>query len=160
MTDKFININDFAPYIFYIKIMESNIEMENQKVTVNSTDLLKKFKSREDQYNFLREMSKFFINSIDLYFPKEVGFDSFYFLQVLTGKKNVRLIFFNLQLLPIGHHVDYDLKYFRKDHTLTKDFLLNIIKNDQIYQSYLPDNTDLKALSRDYLLSVSIYIIF
>ena len=76
--------------------MESNIEMEDQKVTVNSTELLKKFKSREDQYNFLREMSKFFINPLDLYFPKEVGFDSFYFLQVLTGKKNVRLILFNL----------------------------------------------------------------
>ena len=61
MTDKFININEFSPYIFQIKIMESSIEMENQKVTVNSIDLLKKFKTRENQYNFLRKMSKLFI---------------------------------------------------------------------------------------------------
>ena len=69
--------------------MENEIELEQQKVPVNGGDLLKKFKSSEDRYNFMREMSKLFYNFLDLYLPKEVGFDSHYFLQVLTGEKKV-----------------------------------------------------------------------
>jgi hypothetical protein len=76
--------------------MEDNINIEDQRVTVNSTELLKKFKSREDKYKFLREMSKLFFNILDLYLPKEVGFDSYYFLLVLTGKKNVKINFYNV----------------------------------------------------------------
>lgn len=38
--------------------MEENIELDAQKVMINGGDLLKKFKSREDRYNFMREMSK------------------------------------------------------------------------------------------------------
>lgn len=158
--DIYINIDDFIFYIVYIQAMEDNINIEDQRVTVNSTELLKKFKSREDKYKFLREMSKLFFNILDLYLPKEVGFDSYYFLLVLTGKKNVKINFYNVQLLPIGSNADYDLKYFQKEHTLTKDFLINIIKNDQIYPSYLPDSVNLKSLSRDYLLSVSLFITF
>ena len=60
--------------------------------------------------------------------------------------------------MPLGHHTDYDLKYFRKDHLLTKEFLITIIKNNGDYQEYIPDNLDLKLLSRDYILSVSFYI--
>ena len=153
-------IYNYFNYIYYIQGMEENIDIEPQKVTVNSSELLKKFKSREDRYNFLREMSNIFFNILDLYLPKEVGFDSYYFLQVLTGTKNVKINIYNVQLLPIGHHSDYDLKYFRKDHTLTKDFLINIIQNNQIYQSYLPDNINLKSISRDYILSVSVFITF
>ena len=77
---------------------------------------------------------------------------------MLTGKKKCKIDIFSFIVIINRHHVDYDLKYFWKEHALTKDLLLNIIKNDQIYQSYLPDNTDLKALFRDYLLSVSLYI--
>ena len=76
--------------------MEENIDIEPQKVTVNSSELLKKFKSREDRYNFLREMSNIYFNILDLYLPKEVGFDSYYFLQVLTGTKNVKINFYNV----------------------------------------------------------------
>ena len=65
--------------------MENAIEVEQQKVPINGGDLLKKFKSSEDRYNFIREL--FFYNFLDLYLPKEVGFDSHYFLQVLTGEK-------------------------------------------------------------------------
>ena len=140
--------------------MEDFVEMNDQKVTVNGGDLLKKFKSLEYQYNFLREMSKLFYNFLDLYLPKEVGFDSHYFVQVLTGAKKVIIFLINIQLMPIGHHADYDLKYFRKDHILTKDFLINIIQNDQKYRDYIPDNIALKSLTRDYLLSVSFILIF
>lgn len=62
-------------------------------------------------------------------------------------------------MLPIGHHSDYDLKYFRKDHTLTKDFLINIIINDPKYKEYIPDNISLKSITRDYMLSVSLILI-
>lgn len=72
--------------------MEENIELDAQKVMINGGDLLKKFKSREDRYNFMREMSKWLYNFLDLYLPKEVSFDCHYFLQVLTGAKKVILI--------------------------------------------------------------------
>ena len=71
--------------------MDEISEINRQQVTVNGGDLLKKFKSRDDRYNFLREMSKYFYNLLDLYLPKEVGFDSHYFLQVLAGSKKVIL---------------------------------------------------------------------
>ena len=38
--------------------MEDEIEIHPQKVRVSDGDLLKKFKSGEDQYNFMREISK------------------------------------------------------------------------------------------------------
>ena len=42
--------------------MEYFVEINDQKVTVNGGDLLKKLKRREGQYNFLREMNKLFYN--------------------------------------------------------------------------------------------------
>ena len=47
--------------------MENEIHMEPQKVSVNGSELLKKFKSSEDRYNFMREMSKKFYNFLDLF---------------------------------------------------------------------------------------------
>ena len=38
--------------------MEDEIEIHPQKVLVVAEDLVKKFKSGEDRYNFMREMSK------------------------------------------------------------------------------------------------------
>ena len=38
--------------------MEENKIIVEQKVTINSSELLKKFKTREDRYNFMRENSK------------------------------------------------------------------------------------------------------
>ena len=88
--------------------------------------------------------------------PNEIGFDSNYFLQVITGDKKVRDIQYNVQLLPLGHHNDFNLRYFRKDHILTKEFLIGIISKDPNYKIYMPDNIELKTLSHDYLLSVSL----
>ena len=38
--------------------MDSNQNLDEPKVLVNSSDLLKKFKTREDRYNFMRENNK------------------------------------------------------------------------------------------------------
>lgn len=70
--------------------MEENLDLEGQKVTVKGSELLKKFKSSEDRFNFMRELSIYLYNFLDLYLPKEVGFDSNYFLRVLNGSKKVR----------------------------------------------------------------------
>lgn len=69
--------------------MEEQINVQRNNVSVKASELLKKFKSREDRFNFMRELSKLLFNFLDLYLPKEVGFDSNYFLQVLSGKKKV-----------------------------------------------------------------------
>lgn len=76
--------------------MDNNNPNNEQKVSVNASDLLKKFKTKEDRYNFLRENSKFKFFILDLYLPNEVGFDSNYFLQVLMGSKKVSHILFNI----------------------------------------------------------------
>ena len=55
--------------------MENKINIE-AKVTVKGADLLKKFKTKEDRFNFLREMSKYIFNFVDLYMPDLPGFDS------------------------------------------------------------------------------------
>ena len=39
--------------------MEENLILNEQHVSVKGSDLLKKFKSREDRFNFMREMSKY-----------------------------------------------------------------------------------------------------
>ena len=75
--------------------MDPNPNLDEPKVLVNSSELLKKFKSREDRYNFMRENSKYLYNFLDLYLPQEVGFDSYFFLMVLSGSKKVIFIFYN-----------------------------------------------------------------
>lgn len=136
--------------------MENKMSVDDHKVIVKGSDLLKKFKTKEDRFNFLREMSKYLYNFLDLYMPDLPGFDSNYFLLVLTGHKKVRNVIYNLQLLPLGHHSDFHLKYFRKEHILTKQFLIEILKKDPSYNLYLPDGVELKSLTRDYILSVSL----
>lgn len=76
--------------------MENNIGLPEQKVSIKGGDLLKKFKSREDRYNFMREMSIYIFNFVDLYLPKEIGFDSNYFIQVLSGSKKVKIYLYNI----------------------------------------------------------------
>ena len=75
--------------------MDINIAHNEQKVSIKASELLKKFKTKEDRYNFLREMSKYDYLISDLYLPNEIGFDSNYFLQVLTGVKKVSNLLFN-----------------------------------------------------------------
>ena len=93
--DKNHNINSQHKTILLFNFMDSNPNLDEPKVLVNSSELLKKFKSREDRYNFMRENSKYLYNFLDLYLPQEVGFDSYFFLQVLSGSKKVIFIFYN-----------------------------------------------------------------
>lgn len=51
------------------------------------------------------------------------------------------------------------MKYYRSDNLLTKHHLVNLIKENNIYTRYLPDSVDLNKLSKDYLFTVSKYII-
>lgn len=51
------------------------------------------------------------------------------------------------------------MNYFRGDGTLTKDFLIKIIKSKAVYNKYLPDGIKYENLSKDFLFSVRIYII-
>ena len=61
-----------------------------QKIRVKASELLSKFKHREDRYNFCREKSKYInIIFIDYYLPQENYFDSTFFLQWLSGTKKV-----------------------------------------------------------------------
>ena len=76
--------------------MDANIPVDEQKVSIKASDLLKKFKTKEDRYNFLREMSKLISFILVLYLPNETGFDSQYFLQVLMGQKKVNYNIFIL----------------------------------------------------------------
>lgn len=63
-------------------------------------------------------------------------------------------------MLPLGKHSDFKLNYFRADGALTKDFLINIIQSKSEYKRFLPDNINYKNLSKDFLFSVSNFIIF
>lgn len=76
--------------------MEEKINIKNENVRVKASDLLRKFKSREDRFNFMRELSKLYFNFLDLFLPKEVGFDTNYFLQVLSGQKKVKIFLYNI----------------------------------------------------------------
>ena len=58
----------------------------------------------------------------------------------------------------MGKHSDYKLNYFRSDKSLTKEFLLNIIRAKNVYNKFLPDNIKLENLSRDFMFSVSLNI--
>ena len=39
--------------------MEENLILNNQQVSIKGSELLKKFKSSEDRFNFICEMSKY-----------------------------------------------------------------------------------------------------
>ena len=139
--------------------MEENKIIVEQKVTINSSELLKKFKTREDRYNFMRENSKIIFFILDLYLPKETGYDSYFFLQVLSGSKKVKYFLLIFQLIPLGHHSDFNLRYYRKDKVLTKAFLIKIIQDKEEYKDYFPDNIKFENITRDFLLSVSKFLI-
>ena len=38
--------------------MENSMKFEDQKLSVKASELLRKFKTKEDRFNFLREISK------------------------------------------------------------------------------------------------------
>ena len=50
------------------------------------------------------------------------------------------------------------MEYFRGDGSLTKEFLINIIKSKIVYQKYLPDGIKLENLIKDFLFSLIVYV--
>ncbi len=74
--------------------MEKEIHIEPQIVSVNGSELLKNLnqtKTNTILWGWVRNLIIF----LDLFQPKEIGFDSHCFLQVLSGKKgNETLILF------------------------------------------------------------------
>lgn len=110
--------------------------MENLTV-MKISELSKKFHTKTDRINFCREAG--------YYFPDLPGFDMQYFLQFLSGVKN---------LLPLGSSAGYAFNYFTGAHAFTKAHLWAYFTSDHNLMSYVPDNARLSYLSRDYLFAV------
>ena len=69
--------------------MEENSINKATKIKIKASELLSKFKHREDRYNFCREKSKYNKLNLDVYLPNEVYFDTIFFLKWLSGTKKV-----------------------------------------------------------------------
>jgi len=121
--------------------MERSVKEEQGTIRLKVSELLKKFKHKEDRYNFCRQKG--------YWLPKEVGFDSTFFVKFLCKQK---------KLIPIGRHSDFKLSYFRGDGLLTKQFLLQTVKSKNEYESYLPDGIKLESLSKDFLFSLIAHV--
>lgn len=79
----------------------------------------------------------------------EPGFDSTYFLQVLSGVKNICLGIFVLGI---------NLAFFRSGIKLDKQYILSKMKGNPTYGEYVPDNCNPAKLSKDFLLNLVAYI--
>ena len=90
---------------------------------------------------------RLFIKILDWYLPRENGFDTSFMIEVLRGKK---------KYLPLSVSSGFDLSYFRKGETLTKNYIINKMMENNVYSDYVPDGVDFTKLSRKFLLSVSI----
>ena len=58
------------------------------------------------------------------------------------------------KLLPIGCLGGFNFPYFSKNKLLTKEDIFKLFAGDENLLSYLPDNPDVRSLSREFLLSV------
>lgn len=69
-------------------------------------------------------------------------------LLVLSGKK---------KLLPLGCFGGFNIPYFSKSKKLTKDDIFKKFIGDESLLIYLPDNPDMKSITRELLLSILFY---
>lgn len=76
--------------------MQREINEIQGTVKIKVSELMKKFKHREDRYNFCRQQGKIiifiifnFIFNKGYWLPNEAGFDSTFFIQFLTKQKQV-----------------------------------------------------------------------
>ena len=63
---------------------------------------------------------------------------------VLSGRK---------KLLPIGLW-GFNFPYYSKEQKLTKEDIFKNFFGDQALLAYIPDNRDIRCITREYLLSV------
>ena len=118
-----------------------NMRNVNDKVPVNATLIVAKYKSLKDRLNFCFEKN--------WYHPKEVGFDASFFLKVIMGQK---------KYLPNNFTVNYKMHYFRKGEKLDKDYIISKMKDNPAYAEYTPDIDDAKKFSKSFLLLLVAYI--
>lgn len=52
------------------------------------------------------------------------------------------------------HIIYYKISYFRNEGLLTKKFLISLIKGKPKYIDYLPDNSKIDNISKDFLFCV------
>ena len=123
-------------------------------VDINVSEIFQKLRTKTDVINFFREQSNYctIINHqfiiIGLYYPNNPHFNKSFLLEVLSGKK---------KLLPLGCLGGFAIPYYTKNKTLTKEYIFKLFLNDQNLMSFLPDNPDIRGLSREFLLSVLFY---
>jgi len=118
-----------------------NMRNVNDKVPVNATLIVAKYKSLKDRLNFCFEKN--------WYHPREVGFDASFFLKVIMGQK---------KYLPNNFTVNYKMHYFRKGEKLDKDYIISKMKDNPAYAEYTPDIDDAKKFSKSFLLLLVAYI--
>ena len=77
--------------------MEINNNINQGTIQVKASEILKKFKHKEDRYNFCRQKGIFnlFFNlniliDIGFWLPNESGFDSTFFVKFLGKEKEVK----------------------------------------------------------------------
>ena len=69
--------------------MDNSQGPNNTGVKVKVSELIKKFRTKKDIYDFCRENSKIFFLILDKYFTEESGYDTSYFIKYLKGEKCV-----------------------------------------------------------------------
>ena len=103
--------------------MDLEDRQNNGKVFVNANQIIAKYRNKNDRLLFCHEKN--------WWHPDEVGFDSTYFLNVLSGKK---------KYLPENFTVKYKIGYFKNGAKLDKKFIINKMSGNAAYGEYVPDN--------------------
>ena len=89
-----------------------------------------------------------FINYLALYYPEGAHFGKAFLLNVLNGKK---------KLLPLGCVGGFNIPYYSKNKQLTKEDIFKKFVGDENLLAFIPDDPDIKSISREFLLSVLFY---
>ena len=121
--------------------MENNIDNHGQKVAVNATEIITKYRRLEDRINFCLEKN--------WYHPKETGYDANFFLLVIKGDK---------RYLPNNFTVNYSIGYYRNGEKLDKKYLIEKMKKNNTYALYTPDTCDPMKFSKAFLMKLIAYI--
>ena len=121
--------------------MNNGINNNQQKIAVNATEIINKYRKLEDRLNFCLEKNWFH--------PKEIGYDANYFLSVIKGDK---------KYLPNNFTINYNIGYFRTGEKLDKKYLIEKMKNNNTYALYTPDVCDPMKFSKLFLLKLIAFI--
>ena len=118
------------------------IEVEDdQKIEINASEIISKYKNIEDR--------KLFCFEKNWWHPSEKGFDATFFLKVISGEK---------KYLPNNFTIKNKMKCFKKGKKFDKKFIVGKMQGNEEYGKYIPDNCDPLKLSRDFLLTLIAYV--